>query len=284
MTCTVATVNLTSLRWSLYFSVCIPPPLLGFLLTVSSSSSSALCSLSFSVSLSLDLCAPLSSDRSCWVFLLSHKVPSYGNHLKTDSQTCTRTRLLFTCHPVWTEATTFSCQAVCGICSLPQHCHVLRHKDRWQWGRKNRRVNDGQLLPDILATEINKDTPRVGGLMLFVFSRNLKSTAKNNYIVSEYLTSLLQCSNTTHADICAHQPCWSKYTQLTGGYPKNTSSKTRELIITLQLVIIIIFVHTDGTVSVWGQTSFLCVCSSCFSQSTFSSPLNRRLDLIEGLS
>lgn len=46
--------------------------------------------------------ASLSSDRSCWVFLLSHEVSSYGNPFISDTQTCTRTwtLLLFTCHPV----------------------------------------------------------------------------------------------------------------------------------------------------------------------------------------
>lgn len=120
---TVDTVNLTSsfhmsLCLSLYFSMCISPPLLGFMLTVEFflcfpfSSPSVTCFCFFCVSLSLYLCASLSSDRSCWVFLLSHKVPSYGNPFIADTQTCTRTRtlLLFTCHPVWTETNAFTCQ------------------------------------------------------------------------------------------------------------------------------------------------------------------------------
>lgn len=119
---TVDTVNLTSsfhmsLCLSVFFYVyfssslgfhahCRVLPLLSFLFSLRH------LFLFFCVSLSLYLCASLSSDRSCWVFLLSHKVPSYGNPFITDTQTCTRTRtlLLFTCHPVWTETNAFTCQ------------------------------------------------------------------------------------------------------------------------------------------------------------------------------
>lgn len=56
----------------------------------------------FLFSLSLCVCASLSSDGSCWAFLLSHEVSSYGNPFITDTQTCTHTwtLFLFACHPV----------------------------------------------------------------------------------------------------------------------------------------------------------------------------------------
>lgn len=80
------------------------------------------------VSISRHPSASLSNDTSCRIFLLSHKVPFYGNlNIKsTPLCTSTSTLVLFSCHPVWTETNTSFCPAVCCICSpYQQYCHVL---------------------------------------------------------------------------------------------------------------------------------------------------------------
>lgn len=82
----------------------------------------------FSAFHSLHPCASLSNGTSCRIFLLSHKVLFYGNLFikSTPSCTSTRTLILFSCHPVWTETNTSFCPAVCRICSpSQQYCHVL---------------------------------------------------------------------------------------------------------------------------------------------------------------
>lgn len=114
----------------------------------------------FCVSLSLHLCALLSSDISRCVFLLSHKVPSYGNAFIRDTQMCKYaiTLLLFTCHPVWMETNTSSCQASAASV-LPLNTVVFSNiKTENNEEEKKERQNDGHLIPDILRTEINKHT------------------------------------------------------------------------------------------------------------------------------
>lgn len=80
----------------------------------------------FCVSLTLYPCASLSNDTSCRVILLSpHKMAlmvislemKHIMHMQLD--TFSYSLFLFTCHPVWTEANTSICRAVCRICPPP---------------------------------------------------------------------------------------------------------------------------------------------------------------------
>lgn len=173
--------------------------------------------------------------------------------------------------------------------------------------------NDGQLLPDILKIEMKKDRELVGWCW-FVFSRNPQRfpgnklhkssyTAENNTVYKD-ITTLLKCNKTIHVNVHSHLPCGVN-TNNSEVNSKNTSTKTKQLIIIWQVVIIILFwlmlkfhakvfcnVNLSHGLLRPNQCHYLFSRGICviiysvtfFSQNTFSSQVSRKLSFIEGMS
>lgn len=148
---TVDTVNLSSPFYTslgfLFFFYLYPPP--GFMLStshlappLSSPSVTCLCWLCFTQTVSVcfaehwQILLGISASTQAGAFIWSPP-PTFFS--MADTQTRTTPQRHSSYSPVilvWAQTSAFSCQAVSGICSLSQRCHVLQQKVRKQWRGK----------------------------------------------------------------------------------------------------------------------------------------------------